>query len=282
MHKRNISEVLERGFFATFGIICLFGGLYLATQNNTGGATSAFAFGFLSFFYGNFSRFKRFKGLGFEAELWDDKKKEADALVQRLKNVVSIYTEEIVMGKVMAGRFGGGENRWGATLSLVDRLINQHKELGQEIDFDGLIKRVQQIMIFDAVSNATGHLMYKARMSKSEISSEIDKKFGPAITDPDGFGLELEKLRSAFFDEKDQFERSRSENVAKTALQNFQSFSDKIHQLFEKIVPINQEAIDDLKYLAIIYDQIPCKVTPEMLERIEKIIKYDYDARQAR
>jgi hypothetical protein len=55
---------------------------------------------FLQFFYSNLARFKRFKGLGFEAELWEDKQKEAADLIDRLKNVVAIYSREVVMAQV--------------------------------------------------------------------------------------------------------------------------------------------------------------------------------------
>ena len=67
-----------------------------------------FGLGFLSFIYANVARFKRFKGLGFEAELWEDKQKEAADLIERLREVVSIYSREVILGKVRAGRFANG------------------------------------------------------------------------------------------------------------------------------------------------------------------------------
>jgi hypothetical protein len=66
--------------------------IYIEQMTNAG---IVFGLGFLSFIYANVARFKRFKGLGFEAELWEDKQKEAADLIDRLKNVVSIYTREV-------------------------------------------------------------------------------------------------------------------------------------------------------------------------------------------
>ena len=71
--------------------------IYIEQMTNAG---IVFGLGFLSFIYANVARYKRFKGLGFEAELWEDKQKEAADLIDRLKNVVSIYTREVILGKV--------------------------------------------------------------------------------------------------------------------------------------------------------------------------------------
>ncbi len=72
---------------------------------------------FFSFIYSNISRFKRFKGLGFEAELWEDKQKEAAQLIDRLKAMVTVYTREIVMQKVMQNRYSG-DGRWAESWKL--------------------------------------------------------------------------------------------------------------------------------------------------------------------
>lgn len=66
---------------------------------------------FFSFFY---SRLSQFKGFGFEAELWEDKTKEAEGLIERLKSVVEISTREIVLTKVMQGRWSDGAD-WAVT-----------------------------------------------------------------------------------------------------------------------------------------------------------------------
>ena len=72
--------------------------------------------------------------MGFEAELWEDKQKEAADLIDRLKNIVKVYTHEIVMMKVMAGRWNDGP-QWQSRWALYEELVGEHDTLGQKIDF---------------------------------------------------------------------------------------------------------------------------------------------------
>jgi hypothetical protein len=94
----------ERVLFVIVGLALLGGSLKLIYIEKVTEAAVVFGLGFLSFIYANVARFKRFKGLGFEAELWEDKQKEAADLIERLREVVSIYTREVVLGKIKAGR----------------------------------------------------------------------------------------------------------------------------------------------------------------------------------
>ena len=54
--------------------------IFHLVQQNLAMASASFAMAFVSFIWANISRFKRFKGLGIEAELWEDKKKEANLI----------------------------------------------------------------------------------------------------------------------------------------------------------------------------------------------------------
>lgn len=97
-------EYGQQIFFGAVGLIFLSFSFYSLYGQDVAGASATFAMAFLCFIYSNVSRFKRFKGLGFEAELWEDKQKEAEHLIDRLKAVVSVYTREVVVQKVMQGR----------------------------------------------------------------------------------------------------------------------------------------------------------------------------------
>jgi len=106
---------------------------------------------FLCALYSKLTRFKKFKGLGFEAELWEDKQKEAAALIDRLKSIVNIYTRELVMGRVMQGRWGA-VYKWADHWRLYDELVMQHSQIGQEIDFSDLRRQVYGLMAYDAAT----------------------------------------------------------------------------------------------------------------------------------
>jgi hypothetical protein len=127
----------ERILFGLVGFACLILCFRALWSGQITAGVALFGMAFFSFFYSNLARFKRFKGLGFEAELWEDKQKEAADLIDRLKGIVSTYTREIVMGNVMRGRRGGGED-WEKRWALFDELTGKHTELGQDIDFSPL------------------------------------------------------------------------------------------------------------------------------------------------
>ena len=138
----------EQIFFGIVGLIFLSFSLSGLWTGDVAGASATFAMAFFSFIYANISRFKRFKGLGFEAELWEDKQKEAEQLIDRLKAVVSVYTREIVMGRVKQGRFGSGGN-WREHWRVYHEFVDRHSDLGQDIDFSDLKKSMDKYFIFD-------------------------------------------------------------------------------------------------------------------------------------
>ena len=69
-------------------------GVFLALTDRSGSATAAWSFGFLLFILLLLSKFKRFKGFGFEAELWEQKQAEAAALVDQLKSLSKLIGEQ--------------------------------------------------------------------------------------------------------------------------------------------------------------------------------------------
>jgi len=60
-------------------------GSWLAINDQTASATLMLAAAVLCLIFVYLARFKRFKGLGIEAELWEDKQREAEQLIERLK-----------------------------------------------------------------------------------------------------------------------------------------------------------------------------------------------------
>jgi hypothetical protein len=134
-----LSANWERMLFVVVGLIFFGQCFYLVYGGKITEAAVIFGLGFLSFIYANIARFKRFKGLGFEAELWEDKKKEAADLIERLRDVVSIYTREVILGRITSGRFAGKAD-WKSHWKLYDDLVTQHNVLGQKIDFSNVKK----------------------------------------------------------------------------------------------------------------------------------------------
>ncbi len=132
---------------------------------------------------------KKFKGLGFEAELWEDKKKEAETLIERLKDVVTIYTREIVMLKVKDGRWSDGVD-WHERWQLFDDLVRQHSTLGQQIDFEPLRKEVEDYFLFDMTMPQWNKCQHRMNDCIAKASEALNAKYGSPIRDSAGYGAE--------------------------------------------------------------------------------------------
>lgn len=158
-------------------------------------AAVVFGLGFLSFIYANVARFKRFKGLGFEAELWEDKKKEAAGLIERLREVVSIYTREVILQKVRSGRWSGKLD-WEGHWKLYDDLVTQHDALGQKIDFSGLKKAMDDYFLFDMTMPEISKIQEAATKGRTAAMQKIIEEFGSPIRDAEGYAKRLEQYRA--------------------------------------------------------------------------------------
>ncbi|MHC2215498.1 hypothetical protein [Rhizobium leguminosarum] len=68
---KAISENWQHVIFAVVGCVALGYSFLFVRDGKVTEASAVFAIAFLSMLYSNLARFKRFKGLGFEAELWE-------------------------------------------------------------------------------------------------------------------------------------------------------------------------------------------------------------------
>ncbi|SEB43352.1 hypothetical protein SAMN05216452_1186 [Nitratireductor aquibiodomus] len=219
---------------------------------------------FLSFIYSNLSRFKRFKGLGFEAELWEDKQKEAADLIERLKNVVSIYTHETVMNDVLRGRFSDGV-RWNNTWTLFNNLVSQHDVLGQKIDFSSLKRDVDSYFLFDMCMPAASAVQIAIENAKREARQKIDTEFGTPIRDAAGYGARIAKLNEITSRIEEPFTLSKSRNLARVAIDMAAVAREKLKSHFEIDLPLDQEMLDRLHAIESLYENRPVQVTDELI-----------------
>lgn len=154
---------------------------FLLAENPTM-AVTAFVMAFLCFVFGQLSRFKRFKGFGMEAELWEDKQKEAAELIERLKSIVSVYTHEILVGRVSEGRWGEGGS-WAEHWKLFDDLTAKHTELGQVIDFKSTKYSMDTFFLFDMANNQYAALKSYLRRAKGQVPPTLETAQTKALND---------------------------------------------------------------------------------------------------
>lgn len=255
----------ERIIFVIVGIFTLvtcFRALFL--DNITSGS-ALFAMAFFSFFYSNLARFKKFKGLGFEAELWEDKQKEAANLIDQLKSIVSVYTREIVMNNVMRGRWSDGEN-WEQRWALFSNLTGKHAELGQKIDFSPLKREVDRFFVFDICSPLARSLGGAIERAKAEVSKQLHGKYGFPITDVEVCKTDFDNLNSIESQIDDLFSKAETENIAKLILILAQDAKSRLLNDFGIMPQYDQNLIHRLQTMANLVDGGSIVVTPQLIE----------------
>ncbi len=262
---RFLSTNWERVLFGLVGFACLVFTFRLLIADEIPAASAVFAMAFFSFFYSNLARFRRFKGFGFEAELWEDKQKEAASLISRLQNVVSIYSREIVMGRVMRGRSGGSEP-WSKRWALFDTLIARHKELGQEIDFTPLRQEVESAFLFDICTPLASSTRKAIDKAKADLSASLQGKYGSPVTDLTGWNLDHQRLQEVESGLDDLFARAQTENIARAILTVAERARDKLDSAFQFTPDYNEVVIARLRTVADLADTRPIAITPTLLE----------------
>jgi hypothetical protein len=254
----------ERILFVIVGLALLGTSLTLIYQEKVTEAAAVFGLGFLSFIYANVARFKRFKGLGFEAELWEDKQKEAADLIERLREVVSIYTREVILGKVTAGRWGtktDWENHW----KLYDDLVTQHSALGQKIDFSPVKKVMDDYFLFDMTVPEITKLREAIRNGKAKAKQKIDEEFGSPIRDADGYGKRLAEFRKVPDPAGDPFQFSTQNDLAGHTLQVWAEAKERLKRDFDVDAEVDPKVIERLKEISKLYLSRPVQITDKLI-----------------
>lgn len=255
----------ERALFGVVGLVCLaLCFRYLVVNNITSGA-ALFGMSFFSFFYSNLARFKKFKGLGFEAELWEDKQKEAADLIDRLKSIVTVYTREIVMNNVMRNRFSSGKE-WQRRWAVYDELTGKHAELGQKIDFAPLKREVDRVFVFDICSPLSSSLRRKIEKARGKASEKITSKYSSIVSDIEGHNAEHAKLSDINSKIDDLFEKADTEDIAQSILDLAEDSKSKLIKWFDIDPEYDDFVIDRLRKMSLLIKEGPIVVTPELID----------------
>lgn len=255
----------ERILFGLVGAACLVLTFRALLQNQVPTGAALFGMAFFSFFYANLARFKKFKGLGFEAELWEDKQKEAADLIDRLKSIVSTYTREIVMENVMRGRFTSGET-WVKRWQLFDELSGKHFELGQEIDFSDLKRDMDSVFIFDICLPLSESIRNTIDVARSDMVKNIEEKYGSPVRDIESITREIARLNAMQFSFDDLFERAKSENIARLILDTAASAKTRVREDFCVVLDYKTDVIERLEAMVRFIANRPIAVTPQLIE----------------
>lgn len=196
--------------------------------------------------------FKKVKGFGIEAELWEDKQKEAEVLIKQLK----LMTSEILLNKVRAGRWGSG-SAWHETWSLFDRLLAEGKAVYGSYDLDETRKQMEDYLIFDVVQPRVENLLQSIAAGVAKGRAAINEKYGSPITDAAGFSADMDRLRSIPTDlGKDLLGLAKLRRFTSSALRLFQESAGRLKDLSIKIEE-DQSLVEELRTLQALEEQQP-------------------------
>lgn len=104
-------------------------GVGLGFMDKTGAATATYTAAVLSLIFAFLPEFKKFKGLGIEAELLDKKIEETDRLLNQLRDITAPIAEMLLSSTARIGRWGSAMPRH-QQYELVQKIENELKKCG--------------------------------------------------------------------------------------------------------------------------------------------------------
>lgn len=259
-----VCENWERVLFAVVGLVLLSLCFLHILRDKVTEAAVLFGLAFISFIYANVSRFKKFKGLGFEAELWEDKQKQAADLIERLRDVVSIYSTEILLGKVTAGRLSSGGG-WVEHWKLYDDLVAQHSTLGQKIDLSNVKRKMDDFFLFDMTYPQHTKVRQAIEQGKARAIAILGKEFGSPITDSEGYARRLADVRRVPEPRQDPFEFSTQNDLAEHLLRVFDEARERLKRDFGVEIAVDAMTVERLTAISKLYQNRPVNVTSELI-----------------
>ena len=174
-----------------FGLICL--AVYFLFIGNVPGATLCAAVGLLLTFLARFSQFKRFKGWGFEAEMWEEKQQEAEKLVESLKGIAALTAREVMLQSIKSGRWGSGK-RWEDHWKLFEEVKSAQAGLLSEEGKKEVRRLIDRWFLHDMAINEFGKLKEIVNKETERARQVIRAKFGNPVSDPAAFAAEMQVL----------------------------------------------------------------------------------------
>lgn len=254
----------ERIALFGFGAVFLLLSIAKVYENRVVEAGGVAVIALMCLAFANLTRFKHFKGLGFEGELWEDKQQEASELIDRIKNVVAINTREMLLTSVKSGRWGV-TSTWRERWKLYNDLVRDHSDLDKKLDFSDVKRQMDSYFIFDIYMrmDGVGRAFADAR---SEAEGALKREFGAVAKDPDAYGKRLAQLREIKFRLDDPFAIvSNGGNLGAAVIDMIHDTMRKLKDGFGTELKMDAEDLKRLQKLAEVGANRPVQVTEELI-----------------
>ena len=152
-------------------ILLFVAGVWLGYMDKAGVATATYGAAVLSLIFAFLPEFKKFKGLGIEAELLDKKIEETDKLLKQLRDITAPIAQMLISSTARAGRWGSGMPR-SQKYELMQRIESELKKCGVE---DSQLEKAKQDWHFYNTFDLASPIFEKINEKLRPIQQEREK-----------------------------------------------------------------------------------------------------------
>jgi hypothetical protein len=103
--KHLDGAVVVRGLLLIVALMLMVGGFVLAYRGDAPAAATIYVAAVFCLVFAFLSQFKKFSGLGFAGETWEQKMQEADELISRLRGLAAVIAEPVFIAMARLGRW---------------------------------------------------------------------------------------------------------------------------------------------------------------------------------
>lgn len=141
------------------------------------------------------SRFKKFSGLGFSGELWNDKQKEAEELIGRLSQMSFAYARPLISLAAFVGRMTSGFNRT-ERFQLVETVTRSMRANGaSDAQISDARQHFDRMISVDLMLPIHRILNEHANEAAEHVRRVLEERFPRPISDVDGYRKASEELQ---------------------------------------------------------------------------------------
>ena len=217
-------------------IVLFIAGLLLAfSDKDTSLVVSTYAAAIFCLIFVFITQFKKFKGLGIEAELWDETQEKAEKLLNNLQNVSQVLAECAYSSVISSGR-GYGSIPNSERLEMADSLSKELKNIEiPETIINHSRHHFDRLFVYDILSP----ICFTIERAIQESLNKNHKVLTCTMT---------EEKKAPFMEERKKISAEKTE--ISEILENRENFSDKLNKInnfLDNSFSLDKEKINEIR-----------------------------------
>lgn len=247
------NDRIMRNIIFISALLLFIAGTYLGYLDKEVVATSTYATGILCLIFVFLPEFKKFKGLGIEAELLDNKIKEADEILSKLRNLLIPMSEMLISTTARMGRWGTIMPRR-QKYALIQRIEDELKNCGVKLEqLEAAKHDWYRLNIFDMVTPITNKINDILKKKHSSLEQELRNIKSPTQPDNQKY-LKIIEDRKIIFQEQQVIKnicQDKDLSGAATKIKNYMSGSKALIDEEKRILlqSVKEELLDVEYYI---------------------------------